>query len=402
MSRPKEFRHLYLTITTVVSLVVLLALQIRWTSLSIHQEKTNFTQLTSIALSEAHDEVVATLPSCCPNMEPIVCKKGVCETKGKAELKIDSIIKRNLKKYSHNIDYNLNINPTLKESDKTHKSVNHTINDSLHLQIDFPNQESQILKQMKGIFISSILFIIILSVTFYLLIRLLKIEKTRRRETEDFVNNMVHEFQTPISNIKLSANMLSKRLSSQNLDEMQLLDIIKSENSRLADNMLKILNLHSISNCDTLKELIDIHESIIYCTEIFKNSNNSFQLHLDAENSSIKANPNQIEHFIINIIENALKYSPNNQEVTISTFNDSNSITIKFTDKGIGIAKENQEKIFEKYYRIDNQNVHNVKGFGIGLAYVKEIIKNHGGSISLESSLGNGSTFIIQLPLNTN
>ena len=398
MSKPKEFRHVYLTIITVVSLVLLLGLQIRWTILSILQEESNFSQLTTIALSEAHTEVVAEYPNCCNKIEPIICNNGKCETKGEAESKIDSIIKKNLKKYSRNIDYKLNLQTNPNNNLETNK-FNHSINDSTNLQIEFPNRESQIMRQMKGMFISSILFILVLATTFYLLIRLLKAEKLRRRDTEDFINNMVHEFQTPISNIKLSSNMLTKRLPNLKHEEMQLLTIIKNENERLSDNMLKILNLNSINNCETLKENIDIHETIIYCTEIFKNSNNSFTLQLDAQNSNIKANPNQIEHFIINIIENGLKYSPNLQEITITTHNTSNSIIIRISDKGIGIARENIDKIFDKYYRIDNQNIHNVKGFGIGLAYVKEIIRNNGGTISVESSLGNGSTFVVELPI---
>ncbi len=402
MAQKLNNRNLYLTSITVIALIFLLAVQIIWTFNAAQQEESNFSHLATIAMTNAQAEIMNKFPNCCQKMGRVVGKKGQCQSLGKRESQIDSIINKHLRKHALNLDYSFIIqnanNTDIPTSNKSTKyAVNYTSPDSAQIRIEFPNRNQFLINQMKGIFISSLVFIAILAAAFFQLMRLLKLEKQKYSETENFINNMVHEFQTPISNIKLSANMLSKSITNPSAETERFIEIIKSENKKLHLNTLQILNLNEITNKETCGQITDIHKKINECVAVY--SIPKFKLDLRAANSSIYANPNHIEHVLSNLIDNAIKYSTDGQTIVISTSSNAQQIILKVTDEGIGIAKEDFCLIFEKYYRVNNHDIHNVKGFGLGLAYVKQIIESLNGTIKVDSTLGLGSTFTVTLPL---
>lgn len=406
MGSKQNSRHIYLATITVVALALLLVIQIIWTIKSAAQEEKTFSQLAAIAVTKAQAEIISTYPVCCTTMRRVVGERGKCKVLGEMEHKMDSIITKHLKNYSLDLDYTfviqgkgnegLIIENSKSATTQIQNNFRHT--DSTQLQIQFPHRTQFLVKQMQGIFISSIAFIAIIFISFFQLLKLLKLEKQKYADTENFVNNMVHEFQTPISNIKLSANMLSKKIATPTEEVQKIMDIIKSETERLRLNTVQILNFNSLPNCAENKEILDMEEIIMHCVNNYTNKE-TINLSLRATNNNIFAGPNQIIHLITNLIDNAFKYSTNTPIIDISSSSDSGNYILQVTDRGIGIEKENLKKIFDKYYRVDNQTIHNVKGFGLGLAYVKQIAENLNGTIKVESKIGHGSTFTVSIPL---
>ncbi|MDD4213823.1 MAG: HAMP domain-containing sensor histidine kinase, partial [Bacteroidales bacterium] len=219
------------------------------------------------------------------------------------------------------------------------------------------------------------------------------------------INNMTHEFKTPISTIALSCEVLSDNSveKSQPLYN-NYIRVINEENKRLGAMAEKILQTAVIDKgqVNLHTELIDIHkiinetvQSIRIQVEVKKGM---IKTELNAENTLISADKTHITNVIYNVIDNANKYSIVNPYIIVKTNSDNKGIHITVCDNGIGISKANQKKIFDRLYRVNTGNVHNVKGFGLGLHYVKTIVETHGGKVNVESEIKKGTTIFIFLP----
>ena len=216
---------------------------------------------------------------------------------------------------------------------------------------------------------------------------------------------MTHEFKTPITNIALATKMITKELRiEKNEKQKKYTDIIQSENDKLKFQVEQILGMTELERGEiplhqskvNFDELI---ESVVHCMHLqFENCNAKINLELNAQNNSLLADAVHLNNAICNLLDNAIKYSTSNPIIVIKTFNERHDIVFTITDNGIGIDKSFHEKIFDKYFRVPTGNLHEVKGFGIGLAYTKFIIEKHGGAISLKSEKEKGTTFIISLP----
>ena len=271
--------------------------------------------------------------------------------------------------------------------------------------IIFPSKTLYVLNNMNIWLISS--FVLFTAIIFFAYAIFIILKQKRLSEVQkDFINNMTHEFKTPISTIGISANVLSDPEIVN--DPSRLLNyaaIIADQNKRLENQIEKVLQLARIEkNKFTLKtEKVDIHEILKQVTSGFgmtiNNSNGRLDLDLNAINSLIIADKFHITNIIYNLIDNAIKYSKENPEIKINTYNTGNSIFLMVSDKGIGIEKKYLNKIFDKFFRVPAGNIHNVKGFGIGLNYVKSIISAHNWEIKVESNLEEGSKFTIVIPL---
>ena len=222
----------------------------------------------------------------------------------------------------------------------------------------------------------------------------------------DFVNNITHEFKTPIATISLASEMLLKpAVLASEAKARKYAGIIYDENIRLKNQVENVLQLAVLDRgMYNLKyKSIDIHQLILKITEsyqlLIKEKNGMLKLQLNATNYQSYADELHIENIISNLLDNANKYSPVNPDITISTFNRNDHIVVAVEDKGIGISNENQKHIFRKMFRVHTGNVHDVKGFGLGLYYVKRMVEAHNGNINLHSEPGKGSRFEISLPL---
>ncbi len=274
------------------------------------------------------------------------------------------------------------------------------------LFVSFPTRNKYIISSVLGVTLLSFLFTGIIIVGFsssiYQLIKQRQISQIKT----DFINNMTHEFKTPIATINLALDAIKNpKIIKKELEVKRYLKMIKEENKRMhaqVENVLRISKLEK-NQLNISKDRVEINDLILdavtHIELIVEDRKGYINLHLNAKNPWILANESHFTNVIINILDNAIKYSDNEPKIDVYTENVGNNIIIKIADQGNGMSKSVQKKVFEKFYREHTGNVHNVKGHGLGLAYVKQIVNDHNGHVSVESEKGIGSTFIIKLPL---
>lgn len=278
-----------------------------------------------------------------------------------------------------------------------------------YLSVYFPHQTTYLLGSMWLMLFVSIVFIIIIVFSFYYTVSTIFKQKKLSEIKNDFISNMTHEFKTPISTISLACEVLSDKTVEKSPERVSnYIKMIGDENKRLSLLVENILQT-AILDKGQLKlkiQSIDIHllieQTITNIKLQVENKDGEITTKLEAKKSIINADRVHVTNIIFNLIDNALKYSDQKPKIIISTRSDEDGVFISIHDNGIGISKENQKRIFDTMYRVSTGNIHNVKGFGLGLSYVKAVVEKHGGSISVDSELGKGSTFTIFLPFEIN
>ena len=274
-----------------------------------------------------------------------------------------------------------------------------------YLSLVFPYKKTFLLKSMSWVLASSVVFLLIIIGAFYFSIHTILRQKKLSAIKNDFISNMTHELKTPISTISLACEALSDPdISKMEQAKNNYLRMIKQENERLAllvENVLKSA-LWDKPDLKLKFDPIDVHQIIDKVKDIIEiqaiNKGGNIITKLNAENHQIIADKVHITNVIYNLLDNAIKYTPEKPVITIQTKNHKQGILIEVADNGVGIPKEHHAKIFDKFYRIPTGNIHNVKGFGLGLNYVKAIVEKHNGTITLQSEVGKGTKFIIYLP----
>jgi two-component system phosphate regulon sensor histidine kinase PhoR len=221
----------------------------------------------------------------------------------------------------------------------------------------------------------------------------------------DFINNMTHELKTPISTIGLSSEMLLREDFSNDAERLKrYAGLIYKENKRLEHQVERVLNIAKLNKNELSlkKTTLHLHELIEEAADSFRfnqlQSGGEIRLDLQADPDDISGDQVHITNVIFNLIDNAVKYSKDKPEVSVSSTNDKRGVLLTFSDKGIGIRKEDIKLIFDKFYRVSTGNVHDVKGFGLGLYYVKLVVDGHGGTIHVKSQPDEGTTFTLWLP----
>ena len=275
------------------------------------------------------------------------------------------------------------------------------------LKVHFPGRRDYLFDSV-SFMIPSLIFTLVLLVTFIFTIYIVFRQKKLTEMKNDFINNMTHEFKTPISTISLAAQMLKDPAVGKSPQMFQHISgVINDETKRLRFQVEKVLQMSMFDRQKaTLKmKEIDANELITGVVNTFalkvERYNGKITSNLEATDPVIFADEMHITNVIFNLMDNAVKYKKPEEdlELKVRTWNESGKLMISIQDNGIGIKKENLKKIFEKFYRVHTGNLHDVKGFGLGLAYVKKIIVEHKGTIRAESDLNVGTKFIIALPL---
>lgn len=275
------------------------------------------------------------------------------------------------------------------------------------VSIHFPNLNRYVLEVANMIYLA-LLFTVFLFVTFLITVYLVVRQRKLTELKNDFINNMTHEFKTPISTISIAAQMLSDNKFQKSEDTYgRLSDVIYSETKRLRFQVEKVLqmSLYECGNIALKLQSLDVNELIDGVVQTFtiKVSQNggSIETRLDALNSVVKVDEMHFTNIIFNLMDNAVKYKRDdvNLHLEVSTWNDANHIYIELCDNGIGIHKDDLKRIFDKFYRVHTGNTHNVKGFGLGLAYVHKMVSLHHGTIKATSEFGSGTKFLITMPL---
>jgi signal transduction histidine kinase len=275
-----------------------------------------------------------------------------------------------------------------------------------YISVYFP-KEKQLLRKSMGIMggsslIITLFIIIMFSLTLYIIFK----QKRLAEMKNDFVNNMTHELKTPISTISLASQMLNDRsIPDEQKNLGHISRIIQTESRQLGYQVERVLQM-AIFDHGELKlkiESVDLHDIIETVAQNFllqmDKRGGKLMFLPEADQAVVNCDQVHLTNVISNLLENAMKYTNRNPEITISTYNESDSVIVSVADNGIGISKEDQKRIFDKFYRVPTGNVHNVKGFGLGLSYVKLIVEEHGGTIRIKSEINKGSRFDIQLPL---
>lgn len=274
------------------------------------------------------------------------------------------------------------------------------------LLLTFPKMKRFLFRSIIGMALLSLVFTLVIVVAYsgaiYQLIKQKRISEIK----SDFINNMTHEFKTPIATINLAVEAIRNPKAISDTDKvLRYLGMIRDENKRMhaqVENVLRISKLEK-NQLDISKDRVDAHEiisdAVAHIELIVADRGGYVKTHLDAEKSEVLANDVHFTSVIVNILDNAVKYSPESPKIDVFTEMVKNHIIIKIKDQGAGMGKAVLKKVFEKFYREHTGDIHNVKGHGLGLAYVKRIIEDHQGEVYAESEKAKGSTFFIKLPL---
>lgn len=269
------------------------------------------------------------------------------------------------------------------------------------ITLAFPHKELFLQSNTKVYLYMTIFLLVVISVMFIISVRTIAAQWRLNQMKTEFISNMTHEIKTPLSTIGLACEMLQENETN----DKTFINIIADENKRMRVLVETILQSAKMSNKNFAinpKEM-DINTVIATVLQSFSltigNRGGLIETHLDADPATIEADELHITNMVYNLVDNAIKYSTDAPHIVVSTLREGDKVKISVQDHGIGIAKENQKRVFEKFYRVSTGNVHNVKGFGIGLNYVAQVVRLHHGHIALDSELGRGSTFTVTLPV---
>lgn len=273
-----------------------------------------------------------------------------------------------------------------------------------HLYIN--EDKNYILRKMGWMIAASIIFTSIIISAFALTVRTLFNQKKLSEIKSDFINNMTHELKTPLATISLAIDALTNEKVIHDSDKVRYYSgMIKDENKRMNKQVEKILQAARIEKQDIKLNLqrLNAHDIINKVADNLalqiQEKNGTLSLTLNADKHVIEADEVHFSNIIFNLLDNAIKYSNDNLHIDVSTSVTNGMLAIKIKDNGIGMNRETQARVFEKFYRAHTGNIHNVKGFGLGLSYVKATVEAHQGKVTVDSTLGKGSTFIVMLPL---
>jgi two-component system, OmpR family, phosphate regulon sensor histidine kinase PhoR len=407
-----------------ISIIGIIVMQIYWVKKAFDQNERTFNQTINIALKNVSDNIAKFNHSPLPSENPVNELSSDYYVVNVNTIIDASVLEHYLKQAFLNVNMNLDyeyaiydcstnkmmygkyVSP-LKHEEKTDPAPNLPVYDkyTYYFGIHFPTRSMLLAGKMSiWIFSSAILLIVI---TFFGYAMYIILKQSRLSEIQkDFVNNMTHEFKTPLSTISVSTDVLSNPDVVNTPDTLfNYVSIIKQENNRLIGQVEKLLQTANIDmkRVKLNREKIVLHEildnAISKMRVGYKNRTINISPDFHATNDVIFADKVHVSNIIYNLLDNAIKYSPHEADIEVTTENRNGNLVVSVTDKGIGIDKRDQKKVFHKFYRVPTGNIHNVKGFGLGLHYVKNVIKAHRWSISLISEPGKGSTFTFKIPI---
>ena len=417
----KKSQRLILTILAVASMVGLLVIQVNWLMESIKMQEAIFTKGVNMALQQtamnmANDEELNTAIQNSIEKDSLINSQEVFTQN--IISKLDSTVQKELEFYHINLDFHfllingedtLSVKPTskVKNGELFHQSFSSPDpNASIDLAIHFPGRSSFIVRRIGIMFVTSVILILATIVAVLLILAYYRKEQNFAKQVKDMIGNLTHEFITPISSISLAGNMiLNRSLKSGDQTTVNLVTAIKEENKKLQGQVDRLLQLAAVENSgfDYNKQPINIHliidDALQAMSFQLKQNEAEVKRNYKATSSVVLADALHMNDVFINLLSNSIKYSVEKPLIHIETRDVNDKIEITVTDNGIGIPTREFKHIFEKYYRISTGDIHTTKGFGIGLYYVKTVIKAHQGTIKVQSEYQKGSTFLIVLPV---
>lgn len=403
----KANRTYFFIILSSLALLTVLIIQVSWILQTARIKEELFNEKANLVLSRTA-EALSSDKETFKNLE-------IATDPGNVH-KVDSLFNHYMLVYNISIRYHFEVGPYLDQKslflphDPRDNSYQTCIDDGgqnqpLLLKLVFPGKEQFILAEMGLPFITSVVLLLVVIVLFWRTTLSLMKEKRISEHTTDFLNNMTHEFKTPLTNIALAGKMIVKDAAVQREEKIRHYSaIILEENEKLHLQVEQVLSMTALERGEIplQRTELDAHQLICdalkYISIQVENKEGKIQLELNAAAFVIMGDRTHLSNALCNLIDNALKYSKGKPELHISTTNSGSQLIITLADKGIGIEKKYQEKVFDKFFRVPTGDVHDVKGFGLGLAYIRTIIELHCGRIALQSEKEKGTTFIITLP----
>ena len=394
-----------------VVLACLLILQIYWFKKAFDVSEKQFDHTVQVALKKVADSVSSDseIKKLSSNFFFVATESALDDQD------LDNLLKKEFLLRSLNIDYELGVynadDDTLVygnyvEATKRPLPQSHTIDrldgeQQKNFAVYFPGKKSYLAAQMDIWIFSTFILLLMMGFFTYAIYSLLR-ERKFSALKNDFINNMTHEFKTPVTNVKIAGEILKNKLgSNEGLDVY--VDILLKENEKLQRKIDQVLWGSSIEHMRRpALERVDVHQLIASCAEAFQlkvqERSGSLAIDLSASNNTILGDRELLSQAINNIIDNAEKYSPNQPRILVRTRDCKDGIEIDVVDEGIGIAPNMKSRVFEKFFRVRTGDVHTVKGFGLGLSFVQDVIRRHRGKISLSSELNRGTSVSIFLP----
>lgn len=396
-----------LALSTFAALALLLVVHVVWLFKAAALEERLFNQRVAIALKEARDEIGVRLGKCMRMNDYLCGKQCAHEVANNKTAELDSIIQSKLEinnihlRYSFYIsDQHAGVAGIIGKRSCFHQSLNGLVSaDGIHINLDFPERSRYVMAQIGGLFVLSIFFILFVALSFLIFLRLYRREKLAMQRSVDFINNMVHEFQTPLANIRLAVALLKKR-ASDDAKQGDYLLVIQKEHHKLQGHVEEILQFASPGSLPAGREVVDL---LALTRDVCENHQPSItalggQINFKDQGGAfcVKGNYKQFEIVWNNLIDNAVKYSRHAPVVNLHLFRSKGCVGFVVQDHGVGMPRGEIQNIFKQYYRIGSGDVHDVKGFGLGLFYVRRIVELYGGKVSVESTLGKGSCFTVE------
>jgi len=411
----------YVLLLAIFSVAGIISIQIYWFSRAFDMRNKQFNQTVNVALRSVVDQILTyndrTIPQVNP-VEQLSSNYFVVMVNGEIDANLlETLLVNEFKARALEVEFDYGIfncvdekmvfgnSISLVENKRPKpKAVNLPIweDNDYYFGVMFPNKQATLLNQMNiWIFSSAVLFIVVLFFAYalFIIFRQRKFSQTQKQ----FINNMTHEFRTPISTIQLSSAVLQDPAVIKDAKRLNTYaKIIKEESNKLLHQVENVLQVAIIEDkkLRLKKERINVHEIIEEVIQGFKVllADRKIELYLTSANPIIAGDKTHFSNLIKNLIDNAIKYSNEHLEISIKTYDFKKRIVIEVQDNGIGIPATHHKKIFRKFYRVPTGNIHDVKGFGLGLNYVKNMTKMHDGQITLESQVGKGSIFKLVFP----
>jgi two-component system, OmpR family, phosphate regulon sensor histidine kinase PhoR len=408
-----------------LALAIVLIIQVNWIFQTAQIKEELFNEKADMVLARTTEALFADEAACTKieacigngNTSALAAKLGRNEKK-----KLDSLFAYYMKFYDFHVDYTFEVRkPGLSSVQNKFISANNFYTDqagcyqkplneitgknNLQLKLILPDKKQFILAEMGTQFITSVILIIVVLIMFWRTTLSLMKEKKISEHTTDFLNNMTHEFKTPLTNIALAGRMITKDSTITHEEKIKHYSgIILEENEKLRLQVEQVLSMTALERGEipVQKTELDFHELITACLKPIsiqiENKQGILTLNCDADRFIIRGDKAHLANALCNLVDNAIKYSAGKPELAIRTSNSNQHLVVEISDKGIGIEKEYHQKVFDKFFRVPTGDVHDVKGFGLGLAYIKKIVELHEGTITLESEKGKGTTFTLTLP----
>jgi two-component system phosphate regulon sensor histidine kinase PhoR len=409
--------QLTLLIVTLTCLVVLVGIQINWILKAAKMQEAQFNHSVNMAMNRIVENLAREKALC---REVTNCMRegdaGSCYLmmKNREEwTNIGSMIKNDLKFYGINLDFEFDIiDSKLDKNNQPNKSVyfsddlvNALQQTGFELRIKFPEKRDFIIAQIGYIFIFSIVLLILVTLSFIMIFGFYKKEKRLSENIVDFINNMTHEFKTPLTNISLANSMISKADMVGHDTKLKFYSqVIKTEHDKLKQRVEELLKTSfSETGMPPFNEIIDVSLVIENVIETFsvqlKEKGGSFSLQKEGNVFSIDGNIDLFHIAIGNIVDNAIRYCKSAPVINIFLKSKNKKIIVEISDNGVGIEKDQQSQIFEKYYRVPTGDIHDNNGFGLGLYHVKNIVTKMKGKINVRSAKDKGSSFSLEFPM---